>query len=173
MELTEGLVEVVKSGAASLEGAPRRRFIAGFVRLLGRGGQRLAETVLGWNRHTIRMGETELRTGIDIPDGRKDNGQPSLEERFPTLLQDLRGIVEPFTEVDPTLRTERLYRKLTVAEVRRRLVSEKGYAEQTLPSEEPIRQRLNRLGYFPQRVRKSKPKKRSPRPTRSSSRSPR
>ena len=172
MELTEGLIEVLKSGAAEMEGAPRRRFMAGLVRLLGEGGQRAAETVLGWNRRTIRKGETELRTGVDVLDGRRDNGQAPLEAYFPTLLQDLRDIVEPFTEVDPTLRTERLYRKLSTPEVRRRLVSEKGYAEEDLPSEESIRERLNGLGYFPQRVRKSKPKKRSPRPTQSSKQSP-
>lgn len=171
MELTEGLIEVVKQGAADLEGACRRRFMARFVRLLGEGGQRLAEAALGWNRCTVRKGEAELRDGVEIPDGRRNNGRASLEELFPSLLSDLRDIVEPHLQVDPTLRSERLYRKLTTPEVLRRLVSEKGYSEDDLPSEEAIRQRLNRLGYFPQRVRKSKPKKRSPRPTRSSARS--
>src|SRR5271166_1843264 len=171
MELTPELIETVKNGAEDLEGAPRRRFMAGFVRVLGRGGQRVAEAVLGWNRGTIRKGEEELREGVDRPDGRKDNGQPSLEERFPSLLQDLREVVEPFLQVDPTLRSERLYRKLTTREVVQRLVSEKGYAEEGLPCDEAIRQRLNRLGYYPQRVRKSKPKKRSPKRTRSSTRS--
>lgn len=173
MELTEGLVEVVKVGAANLAGAPRRRFMAGWVRVLGAGGQRLAETMLGWNRRTVRKGERELRDGVEIPDGRRNNGRASLEELFPSLLSDLRDIVEPHVQVDPTLRTERLYRKLTTPEVLRRLVSEKGYCEDDLPSEEAIRERLNRLGYFPQRVRKSKPKKKSPRPTRSSTRSAR
>jgi hypothetical protein len=167
MELTQELIEVVAEAAENLEGSPRRRFMAGIVRLLGDGGQRLAESTLGWNRGTVRKGEDELRAGVDLPDGRRDNGQAPLEARFPSLLQDLREIVEPFVQVDPTLRSERLYRKLTTREVMRRLVSEKGYAEAGLPSEEAIRQRLNGLGYFPQRVRKSRPKKRSPRPTRS------
>jgi hypothetical protein len=171
MELTRELAEVVKSGAESLEGAARRRFLAGFVRLLGPGGQRAAEAVLGWNRGTVRKGERELREGIDHVDGRVNNGQPSLEDRLPSLLQDLRDVVEPFVQVDPTLRTERLYRKLTTREVMLRLVSVKGYLEADLPSEEAIRQRLNKLGFHPQRVRKSKPKKRSPRPTQSSTRS--
>jgi hypothetical protein len=171
MELTPELIEVIKDGAANLEGAPRRRFMAGFVQLLGRGGQRAGEALLGWNRGTVRKGEEELREGIERPDGRKDNGRPSIEELFPRLLQDLREVVEPFLQVDPTLRTERLYRKLTTREVMQRLVSEKGYSKESLPCDEAIRQRLNRLGYHPRRVRKSKPKKRSPRPTRSSIRS--
>ena len=171
MELTEGFIEVLKSGAASMAGAPRRRFMAGVVRLLGDGSQRLAETALGWNRRTIRKGEGELRTGVDTPDGRRGNGQAPLEESFPTLLQDIHDIVEPFVQIDPTFRTERLYRKLTAGEVQRRLVSEKGYAEKALPSEDSIRVRLNKLGYFPQRVRKSKPQKKSPKLTRSSTKS--
>lgn len=171
MELTEELIELVGNAAENLVGAPRRSFMAGFVRLLGDGGQRLAEAELGWNRGTVRKGEDEHRAGVDLPDGRKDNGQPSLEERLPSLRQDLIDICAPFLQIDPTLRSERLYRKLTTPEVMRRLVSEKGYAEENLPSEEAIRQRLNGLGYFPTRVRKSKPKKRSRRPTRSSNRS--
>src|ERR1700723_2002449 len=171
MELTPELIEVVKSGAENLEGAPRRRFMAGVVRLLGRGGQRAGEALLGWNRGTVRKGEEELLEGVERPDGRKDNGRPSLEELFPSLLQDLREVVEPFLQVDPTLRSERLYRKLTTREVVQRLVSEKGYSKESLPSDEAIRQRLNSLGYHPQRVRKSKPKKRSPRRTQSSTRS--
>ena len=169
VELTEGLVEVLKSGAASMAGASRRRFMAGVARVLG--SQRLAEVTLGWSRRAIRKGEGELSSGADVPDGRENNGRLSLEEQFPTLLKDLQDIVEPFVQVDPTFRSERLYRKLTTSEVLRRLVSEKGYVAGTLPSEEAIRRRLNKLGYYPQRVRKSKPKKSSPRRTRSSTRS--
>src|ERR1019366_6662176 len=171
MDLTPGLVELVKDGAANLEGAPRRRFMAAFVRLLGDGGQRTAEELLSWNRGTIRKGDGELRDGVQIADGRKGNGRASIEERFPHILADLRDVVAPYIQVDPTFRSERLYRKLTTAEVMGRLVSEKGYSEDTLPCEEALRLRLNKLGYFPQRVRKSKPKKRSPRPTPSSSKS--
>jgi hypothetical protein len=173
MELTPELVGVLKDGAANLEGAPRRRFMAGIVRLLGDGGQRLAASVLGWNRDTIRKGEGELESGVDILDGRRDNGRASVEERLATFIDDLRAVVAPFLQVDPSLRSERLYLKLTVAQVRQLLVSDKGHTETQLPCDEVIRQRLNKLGYFPQRVRKSKPKKRSLRPTRSSTKSPR
>jgi len=167
--------------------------MAGIVRDLGFGGQRLAEEVLGWNRQTIRKGEGERRTGAEIPDGRENNGRPSLEDEIPTLLQDIRDVVDPHTQADPQLRSERLYRKITTKEVMRRLVTEKGYVEKSppekagaekplpepadakkvLPSEEAIRERLDRLGYKPKRVRKTIPKKKSPRPTRSSSASTR
>jgi len=38
------------------------------VDLLGRGGRSFAEQVLGWNRGTIRKGQTELRSGQGIED---------------------------------------------------------------------------------------------------------
>jgi Rhodopirellula transposase DDE domain len=169
MELTEGLISFFKETAANLSASPRRKFMAGIVRELGIGGQTRAEQQLGWNRQTIRKGTAELCDGVEIPDGRRNNGRLSLEEQMPTLLQDIRDVVDPHTQADPRLRTERLYRKLTTKEVRRRMVSEKGYTEKTLPSEESIRVRLDRLGYHPSRVRKTLPKKRSPKRTLSSS----
>jgi hypothetical protein len=173
MELTEALLSCFKQTAEDLVGSARRRFMANIVRELGAGGQRCAETQLNWNRQTIRKGEAELRDGIEIPDGRRNNGRPSLEEQIPTLLQDIRDVVDPHTQADPQLRSKRLYRKITTNEVRRRLLSEKGYSPKTLPSEEAIRVRLDRLGYHPGRVRKTLPKKRSPKPTPSSSASTR
>lgn len=143
--------------------------MAGVVRDLGAGGQRCAQRHLGWNRETIRKGEAELRDGISILDGRRDNRRPSFEERLPSLLQDIRDVVDPHTQADPQLRSDRLYRKITTKEVMRRLVTEKGYSEETLPKEESIRVRLERLGYRPSRVRKTLPKKNSPKPTPSSS----
>jgi hypothetical protein len=41
---------------------------------------------------------------------------------------------------------------LSVAEVRRQLVAQKGYQSEMLPSEETIRQRINGLGYRLKRV---------------------
>lgn len=169
MKLTEALISCFNETAASLSGSPRRRFMAGVVRDLGAGGQRRAQQQLGWNRQTIRKGEVELREGIAILDGRRNNGRPSLEEQMPTLLQDIRDVVDPHTQADPQLRSDRLYRKITTKEVMHRLVTEKGYSEETLPKEESIRVRLERLGYRPSRVRKTLPKKRSPKPTPSSS----
>jgi len=168
MKLTEPLISSFREAAEKLVGGARRRFMAAIARELGVGGQTRAETVLGWNRQTIRKGEMELRTGVELRDGRERNGRPSLEEKIPSLLQDLREVVEPHTQADPQLRTERLYRKITTKEVMRRLQTEKGYTEETMPSEEAIRERLDRLGYHPMRVRKTLPKKRSPRPMPSS-----
>jgi hypothetical protein len=42
--------------AGTLERSDRRCFMAKVVNIIGRGGQRFAESVLGWNRCTIRKG---------------------------------------------------------------------------------------------------------------------
>ena len=169
MELTDSIRTWLRQTANNLKGHARRIFQAQAVAELGRGGQRLAQRELGWNRGTIHKGAVELSEGVEIPDGCRNNGAKPLEHKFPRLRQDMRDIVDEYCQADPTFRTPRLYRRLTVAEVRRRLEQDKGYARETLPSEEAIRERLNEMGYHPRRVRKTIPQKKSRRPMQSSS----
>lgn len=173
MTLTDGLRELYRNTAETLKRGARRVFMARVVQELGRGGQRKAERELGWNRSTIRKGQQELRTGVEVPDGRQNNGPKTLEERFPTLRQDLDDIVAQHCQADPTFRTTRVYRRVTSAKVRELLGQDKGYSQEQLPSEESIRRRLNEMGYRPRRVRKTIPKKNSPRQTPSSNASTR
>jgi hypothetical protein len=171
MQLTDSVKSWLQQTAHNLNGYARRIFQAQAVAQLGRGGQRLAERELGWNRGTLQKGAHELAAGVEVPDGRRTNGRKSLEEEFPSIRQDLQDIVAEYCQTDPTFRTPRMYRRLTVAEVRKRLEQDKGYASDTLPSAEAIRERLNDMGYYPRRVRKTIPKKRSHRPARSSNES--
>jgi hypothetical protein len=59
---------------------------------------------------------------------------------------------------------------LSAAEVRRQLIAQKGYADEALPTVQTITSKLNALGYYPKKVAKSQPQKKSRKPTRSSSR---
>ena len=72
------------------------------VDLLGWGGQNFAEQVLGWNRGTIRKGQTEFRSGQGIEDRFGQRGRRRVEERLPDLLEDICSIVEPSGQTDPT-----------------------------------------------------------------------
>lgn len=76
------------------------------------------------------------------------------------MLEDIKKIVEPISQADPTFRTTQLYTPLTAEEVHKRLKREKGYKE--LPTERTINTKLNDLGYHPQKVAKSKPLKKIP-----------
>ena len=79
---------------------------------------------------------------------------------MPNLLGDIRAVVEPHSQTDPSFQSTRLYPRLSAAEVRRQLIATKGYREAELPSAETIRQRLNSMGYTLKRISISKPKKR-------------
>jgi hypothetical protein len=60
MELVEETKKLLIETAKDLKGRARRLFMARTVLALGKGGQRLAERELGWNRKTIRKGQEEL-----------------------------------------------------------------------------------------------------------------
>lgn len=168
MELTPDVKEVIKFAASLLDGAPLRRFMADVVRKLGYGGQREAERELKWERKTIRKGEHELRTGIECLDGRVGNKRAGIEVKLPNLKSDIKDIVGIWSQTDPRFKTTARYSKLTVSTVIKRLIRDKGYRDQELPSDETIRKLMHTLGFRLRKVQKAKPKKNSRRPTPSS-----
>ena len=64
MERTESFKSWLIDTAHKLKGSDRRTFMAQSVKELGQGGQRWAETHLGWDRKTIRKGRHELESGL-------------------------------------------------------------------------------------------------------------
>jgi hypothetical protein len=162
LELTDSLKVLLKETAAHLKGHERRRFMAQTVTELGPGGQRLAERELGWHRDLIRKGRREVESGIVCVDAFTLRGRRPAEIALPNLLSDLQAIVDGQSQSDPKFITNRLYTRLSAAEVRRQLISEKGYRSDVLPGIETIRTRLNQLGYYPSKVGKTKPQKKLP-----------
>jgi hypothetical protein len=160
LELTSGIGSLLIETASSLKGSARRLFMARVVQSLGLGGQRLAQQELGWCRDTVRKGMHELRTGITCCDAFALRGEKPCEVLLPSLLDDLRAIVDGQSQTDPQFRNTRLYTRLTAKEVRRQLISQKGYTDAQLPLAATLGKKLNLLGYYPRKVRKSLPKKR-------------
>jgi hypothetical protein len=146
MELTEGSIKVFQETAKALKGSERRLFMARIVKELGKGGQRRAEKLMGWDRTTIRKGMHELESGIICIDAFHARGRKRAEEHLPNLLDDIKAIVDSQSQVDPQFRTNRLYTRLDGAEVRCQLMEQKGYQEQQLPSVKTIVNKLNALG---------------------------
>jgi len=168
MELTDSLKLLFIETATTLKGSARRLFLARTVKELGPGGQRRAERELGWNRETIRKGLHELESGITCLDNFTARGRKPVEAHLPNLLTDIAAIVDSQSQADPQFRTQRLYTRLDAAEVRRHLIAHKGYSDAELPTVQTITAKLNALGYYPQTVAKSQPKKRFPKPMPSS-----
>jgi hypothetical protein len=57
---------------------------------------------------------------------------------------------------------------LSAVEVRRQLLAHQGYSDEALPTVQTITTKLNALGYYPKKVAKSQPQKKSQKPTPSS-----
>jgi hypothetical protein len=140
------------------------------VKELGDGGQRRAERELGWSRVTIRKGTRELASGSPIHDNFAARGRKRAEAHLPKLLTDITAIVDRQSQTDPQFRTTRLYTRLSAAEVRRQLIAQKGYTDAALPTAETIGTKLNALGYYPKKVAKTQPQKKSRKPMPSLSR---
>lgn len=169
MELTDDLKVTYIETAKQLKGSERRKFMARIVKSLGYGGQRQAQRELGWDRNTIRKGTRELESGIDCIDAYNARGRKRAEEHLPHLLDDMRTIVDGQSQTDATFATNRLYTRLSVAEVRQQLMVRKGYTDAELPTAETLRVKLNEMGYHLRPVRKSQPQKKFQKPMASSS----
>ncbi len=81
----------------------RRLFAAVEARTAGYGGVAAVARVTGIARSTIGRGVKDL-AGPGLPEGsvrRAGAGRPALTAARPTLLEDLRGLVEPATMGDP------------------------------------------------------------------------
>ncbi|BAZ37752.1 transposase [Calothrix sp. NIES-4101] len=162
IELSKSLKSLYIKTAQKLKASDRRQFMAEVVKGFGIGGQTLAERELGWNRRTIRKGMKELESGEPIIDAFANSGRKRIEEKLPHLLEDMKSLVDPQSQTDPSFKSTRLYTRMTSSEVRRQLIEQKGYRDGELPSNETIRRRLNELGYTLKRVIKAKPIRKIP-----------
>jgi len=117
---------------------------------------------------TIRKGTHELESGFTCLDAFSARGRKRVEVHLPHLLSDIKAIVDSQSQADPQFRTTRLYTRLTAAEVRQQLIAHKGYPDDALPTVPTITTKLNALGYYPKKVAKSQPQKKSQKRTRSS-----
>ena len=163
------MIPVLIDTARTLKASQRRLFMAKTVSAMGRGGQVWAEAHLRWNRETIRKGMHELRTGMTCVDAFHCRRRKPAEEHLPRLLDDIRAIADGQSQADPKFQTNRLFTRISAAEVRRQLIATRGYTDAELPTRQTINTKLNMLGYRLTKVAKCRPQKKSSRPTLSSS----
>lgn len=164
-EMTPELKETFIETAKVLKGHQKRLFMARVVQSLGRGGLSFVQREMGWNEGVVRKGQHELRTGIACLDAVNQRGRRKAEEKLPKLLSDIKQIVDSESQIDATFQTNRLYTRLSAAEVRKQLIIQKGYTDEVLPTAKTIGLKLNELGYQLRTVLKSKPEKKFPKQT--------
>jgi hypothetical protein len=108
-----------KEMAPVLDEQSRRRFAALEAQALGRGGVSLMSKITGLARRTIYRGLADIRNKYSAEPGRLRKvgaGRKKKVSQDPTLLADLKRLVEPTTRGDPMsplLWTSRSIRKLT------------------------------------------------------------
>jgi transposase len=82
----------------------RRRFAAAEAQTAGHGGVSVVARITGIARSTIGRGLAELRNAVAPPAARvrqPGGGRKPLVTKDPTLVEDLRQLVEPATRGDP------------------------------------------------------------------------
>jgi hypothetical protein len=94
-------------------------------------------------------------------------GRSKAEEHLPTLLEDIKNIVDSQSQTDPSFKSRRLYTRLSAASVRKQLIEKYDYSDEVLPTSETIRVKLNDLGYNLKRAAKVLPQKKYQKPKQS------
>src|SRR3954464_10446921 len=153
------MIPVLIDTAKSLKGSQRRAFMAKTVKAMGRGGQLWAEAHLGWNRGTIRKALHDLRSGMTCVDAFSLRRRKPAEEHLPRLLDDIRAMGAGQSQADPRFQTKRRFTRISAKEVGRQLISQKGYTDEQLPTQQTINKKLNLLGYRLTKVAKCRPPK--------------
>jgi Rhodopirellula transposase DDE domain len=157
--LSELTIKTIRDAATLLSGPKRRRFQAQVTLDYLDGSARQAEYVFGWGRHTVQLGLHELRTGLTCVDRFTARGRHTTEEDRPQLAQDIRDLVEPHTQGDPTAPAPFAFTRITAKAVRTALIERTGYRDEDLPSQRTLSEILNRLGYRLRHVQKTRPRK--------------
>lgn len=161
------IIETIQSAARKLTGADRRAFQAEAARDYCKGSPRIAERTFGWNRSAVQRGLDEMESGEVIPNGKR-TGRPGFSQQLPNLQEDIRSLVNPNSQTHPTFENTFRYTRMTAKAVIEVLVREKEYDVGELPAESTMRRLLNDMNYRLRRVQKTKPQKKSPKPTASS-----
>lgn len=161
MELSQELKNTLNETQSTLSGYQRRHFMAQIVESVLDGKPTQAERELGWNRKTLRKALSELRDGFCYIDNYSKRGRKKAEEHLPNLKKDIKAIVDSQSQTDSTFQTERLYTRLSAAEVRRQLIEQKGYRDEELPTTVTINTKLKEMGYHLRPVQKSRPEKKA------------
>ena len=165
--LTADVIETIRSAAKKLTGFARRQFQAEVSQRYCGGSPQRTERLFGWGRENVNTGIHELRMGLRCIEAFRQRGRRKSEETSPQLVQDIRAIVEPTAQADPKFQTTLAYTRITAQKVHDELLAVDP-ARQDVPTRQTVGEILNRLGDCLQRVLKTKPQKKCPRPMPSS-----
>lgn len=94
-----------------------------------------------------------------IPKQKENRGSKPAETLFPSLLDDLKKIVEENACCDPDFKHEKRYVRLTVDEIKIRLIETGNYSVDKCPSKSVIKRCLKKINVILKKVKKTEPLK--------------
>lgn len=151
--------DLFKETLNKLKGSDRRVALANISEIIGKGGQSIVAQEFSVSRDTVRKGLGELKSGIAIVDDFTSRGRKPIEAKLPNLIEDIKDIVDSQSQTDPDFKTRRLFTRMTVREVKKQLINQKGYEDKNLPTNQTLNNKINKLGYQLKKIRKVKPLK--------------
>ena len=135
--------ELIHEAVKRLKGYERREYQAYIALEYFQGNARRTEYAMGWGREMLILGMKEIETGIRCIHRYKDTGRKRTEDKIETLSEDIRQIVDPQTQADPSMKSGTLtYTRATAKAVREALIKDKG-----TPQTNPTKQHLSNPHY--------------------------
>lgn len=110
------------------------------------------------SRQTIRKAIKLSRGEILYQPLVETRGRKKLTQIFPDLKQDIENIISTYLSIKPELKDETLYVKLSIREIKKRLIETKKYDEKSF-SNSYLNNLVNEIGYNLKKVKKTKPLK--------------
>ena len=158
-KMNEEAKTLIKDACKRLTGYKRRRYQADITMEYFDGSPYKAEREMGWGRESVTKGLKEAQSNIRCLDNYSGRGIKRTEDTIPGIKEDIISIAEPQTQADPAMKSSLTYTRITGKSLKKALIDDKGYDEESLPSENTMINMLNRMGYNLKRVLKSKPAK--------------
>ena len=157
-ELSQDVIETIRLAGKKLTGFRRREFLAEIALKYCDGNPRVTESKFGFSRSAVATGLGERRSGLRCLDAFQYRGRKKSEDKSSHLIDDIRQLVEPTAQADPTFHTTLAYTRITAEKVRENLLLAR--PDRTdVPCRQTVGTVLNRLGYRLRSVLKTKPKK--------------
>ena len=145
--LTEKIKLTLKDAGKKLTGEKKRAFMAKVTKDYFNGSPRNAETQMGWSRKAVQRGLAEMKGGKIIINEIETRGRKKTEEKLPNIVKDIEDLIEGESQADPKFQSTFAYVKLSGRTLREKLIEEKGYRQEELPSRQNLGDVLNRMGY--------------------------
>lgn len=114
--------------------------------------------IISCSRKFIRKSITFVKDGYKEQLKLEFRGRKKLIARYPELEEDIEIIIEDSLSVDPRFKSEKQYVKMTIREIKKRLIETKKYDNKSF-SNSYLNNLVNQMGYNLKKVQKTKPLK--------------